>query len=359
LKKLNVGILFGGKSAEHEISLLSARTVYKAMDREKYDPVLIGIDKQGRWHLHDETRWLPDSGDPRLIRLSEDGSPAALLPSCGGVLTEQIRLDVVFPILHGPLGEDGTIQGLLKLAGLPFVGAGVLGSAAGMDKDVMKRLLRDAGVPIGDFICLRSHEKIPPFDEVSARLGLPFFAKSANMGSSVGVNKIRRQEEYLPGIADAFKYDSKIVIEEFIPGRELECAVLGNEEPQASVPGEIKFSCEFYSYQAKYIDENGAVAEIPAGIPEAAAERVRELAVKTFKVLECEGLGRVDFFLRDSGEVIVNEINTMPGFTRISMYPKLWEASGVSCTELIDRLIVLALERFKKEKALATSFFTG
>jgi D-alanine-D-alanine ligase len=359
LKKLNVGIIFGGKSAEHEISLLSARNVYKALDREKYVPVLIGIDKQGRWRLHHETRQLPDSGDPRLIRLSEEGSPAALLPSCGGVLTEQIRLDVVFPILHGPLGEDGTIQGLLKLAGLPFVGAGVLGSAAGMDKDVMKRLLRDAGVPIGDFMCLRSHEKIPPFDGTASRLGLPFFVKPANMGSSVGVNKIRRQEEYLPGIADAFKYDSKIVIEEFIPGRELECAVLGNEDPRASVPGEIKSAHEFYSYQAKYIDRNGVVTEIPARIPEAAAERIRELAVKTFKVLECEGLGRVDFFLKDSGEVIVNEINTMPGFTRISMYPKLWEASGVSYTELIDRLIVLALERFRKEEALATSFFAG
>jgi D-alanine-D-alanine ligase len=179
------------------------------------------------------------------------------------------------------------------------------------------------------------------------------------MGSSVGVNKIRGREEYLPGIAGAFNYDSKIIIEEFIPGRELECSVLGNEEPLVSVPGEIKSSHEFYSYKAKYIDKNGAVAEIPAKIPEETAERVRELAVKTFKVLECEGLGRVDFFLKDSGEVIVNEINTMPGFTRISMYPKLWEASGLSYTELIDRLIVLAFERFKKEKALATSFLPG
>jgi D-alanine-D-alanine ligase len=359
VKKLNVGILFGGKSAEHEISLLSARNVYEALDREKYNPVLIGIDKEGRWHLNGEPRGLPDSGDPRLIRLNEAGSPVALLPSCGGALAGEIRLDVVFPILHGPLGEDGTIQGLLKLADIPFVGAGVLGSAAGMDKDVMKRLLRDGGVPIGDFICLRSHEKIPGFDGTAARLGLPFFVKPANMGSSVGVNKIRREEEYLPGIAGAFKYDSKIVIEEFIPGRELECSVLGNEDPRASVPGEIKSTHEFYSYEAKYIDENGAVMEIPAKIPAEIAGKVQELAVKTFKVLECEGLGRVDFFLKDSGELIVNEINTMPGFTRISMYPKLWEASGVSYTELIGRLIVLALERFKKEKALATSFLPG
>jgi D-alanine-D-alanine ligase len=357
VEKLNVGILFGGKSAEHEISLLSARNVYEALDKEKYNPVLIGIDKQGRWHLNRESRFLPDSGDPRLIRLDEAGSPAAIFPSSGGILTGQIRVDVAFPILHGPMGEDGTIQGLLKLADIPFVGAGVLGSAAGMDKDVMKRLLRDGGVPIGDFICLRSWEKTPEFDQTAARLGLPFFVKPANMGSSVGVHKIHSPEEYLPGIANAFKYDSKIVIEEFIPGRELECAVLGNEAPQASVPGEIKSSHEFYSYEAKYIDENGAVTEIPAKIPEGTAERVRELAVKTFKILECEGLGRVDFFLKDSGEIIVNEINTMPGFTRISMYPKLWEASGVSYTELIDRLIILALERFKKEKALTTNFF--
>jgi D-alanine-D-alanine ligase len=356
VKKLNVGILFGGKSAEHEISLLSARNVYDSLDREKYNPVLIGIDKQGRWHLNDESRCFPDSGDPRLIRLNEAGSQVALLPSCGGALTGQIRLDVVFPILHGPLGEDGTIQGLLKLADIPFVGAGVLGSAAGMDKDVMKRLLRDAGVPIGDFMCLRSHEKTPEFDKIAARLGVPFFVKPANMGSSVGVAKIRRREEYLPGLEGAFTYDTKVIIEEFIPGRELECSVLGNEEPRASVPGEIKSTHEFYSYEAKYIDENGAVIEIPAAIPGETAEKVRDLAVETFKALECEGLGRVDFFLKSSGEVIVNEINTMPGFTRISMYPKLWEASGVSYTELVDRLIVLALDRFKKEKALTTSF---
>jgi D-alanine-D-alanine ligase len=359
VEKLNVGILFGGKSAEHEISLLSARNVYDSLDREKYNPILIGIDKEGRWHLNDDPRCLPNPGKPRLISLDNTGKPAALLPSCGGALTGGIQLDVVFPVLHGPLGEDGTIQGLLTLADLPFVGAGVLGSAAGMDKDVMKRLLRDGGVPIGDFICLRSHETIPAFDEMSRRFDLPFFVKPANMGSSVGVNKIRRREEYLPGIRDAFKYDSKVIIEEFIPGRELECSVLGNEEPRASVPGEIKSTHEFYSYEAKYVDENGAALEIPARIPEKDAEKVRELAVKTFKVLECEGLGRVDFFLKSSGELIVNEINTMPGFTRISMYPKLWEASGLSYTELIDRLIVLAIDRFKKEKALTTSFSSG
>jgi D-alanine-D-alanine ligase len=220
----------------------------------------------------------------------------------------------------------------------------------------MKRLLRDGGLPIGDFICLRSHEKTPGFDEIAARLGAPFFVKPANMGSSVGVHKIGRGEEFLPGLADAFRYDSKVVIEECIRGRELECGVLGNEAPEASVPGEVISAHDFYSYEAKYIDEHGAAVEIPANIPGETAERVRELAVRTFKALEGAGLGRVDFFLKDSGELIINEINTMPGFTRISMYPKLWQASGVSYPELIDRLITLALERFSREKALTTDF---
>jgi D-alanine-D-alanine ligase len=265
---------------------------------------------------------------------------------------------VVFPILHGPFGEDGTVQGLLKLADIPFVGAGVLGSAAGMDKEVMKRLLRDGGAPIGKFLALRSHEPIPPYGEVAAALGAPFFVKPANMGSSVGIRKIRREEEYLPGLGEAFQYDSKIVLEEFIRGRELECSVLGNENPAASVPGEVIVGHEFYSYEAKYLDEKGAVLEIPAKVPAAVEARVRELALKTFSILCCEGLSRVDFFLRGERpeDVLVNEINTMPGFTRISMYPKLWEASGLSYTALIDRLIRLAIERFEREKRIRTSY---
>jgi D-alanine-D-alanine ligase len=376
-KKIRVGILFGGKSAEHEVSLQSARNVCEAIDRDKYEPVLIGIDKSGRWLLGGDSRFLLNSEDPRRIRLDGSGGEVTLAPRSGGVLSllgsgpgggrvggeragvpAGTKLDVVFPILHGPFGEDGTVQGLLKLADIPFVGAGVLGSAAGMDKDVMKRLLRDGGLPIGKFLVLRSHEPFPPYEKTAAALGSPFFVKPANMGSSVGIHKIRSEDEYLPGLREALNYDTKIILEEFIRGRELECSVLGNEHPVASVPGEVIVNHEFYSYEAKYLDEKGAVLEIPAKVPAPVEARVKELALKTFSVLCCEGLSRVDFFLRGDKpeDLLVNEINTMPGFTRISMYPKLWEAAGVSYTELIDRLIRLAIDRFEKEKRLRTSY---
>jgi D-alanine-D-alanine ligase len=367
-KKINVGILFGGKSAEHEVSLESARNVCEAIDREKYKPVLIGIDKSGRWLLQQDSRALLDGGP------SPGGSPVVLAPKSEGALSlldgggeadavKAPRLDVVFPILHGPFGEDGTVQGLLKLADIPFVGSGVLGSAAGMDKDVMKRLLRDAGIPIGKFLAPRSHETIPSYREAVETLGSPLFVKPANMGSSVGIAKVKNPEEYQAAVKEAFRYDSKIIIEEFIKGRELECAVLGNEEVSASVPGEVIPRHEFYSYDAKYLDEYGAALVIPARLEEPVKERIRQLAVKTFQVLGCEGLSRVDFFLREKpdgtpgggADIVVNEINTMPGFTRISMYPKLWEACGISYTELITRLLELAISRHQKERRIVTS----
>ena len=361
--KKRAGILFGGKSAEHEISLLSAKNIYEAIDREKFEPVLVGIDKSGRWVMNDASRFLHNADNPALISLNTDGRQVALRPEDRGLLALEnaaspftdVPLDVVFPILHGPFGEDGTIQGFLKLADIPFVGPGVLGSAAGMDKDAMKRLLRDAQIPIGKFLTLKSHERLPSFAEVEAALGAPFFIKPANMGSSVGISKVRTEGEYSAAVKDAFQYDTKIVIEEFIPGREIECAVLGNEDPAASVPGEIIPSHDFYSYDAKYLDEKGASLEIPAKLDDDTKRRVQELAVKVFQALCCEGLSRVDFFLKADGEIIVNEINTMPGFTKMSMYPKLWEASGVSYTELITRLIELAISRFEKERRLKTS----
>jgi D-alanine-D-alanine ligase len=361
-KKINVGILFGGKSAEHEVSLQSAKNVLDALDRTRYTPILIGIDKTGRWLLNDESRFLLNADDPKRIALNPEGDSVALLPRNGGAISnlttrgQEKTIDVIFPILHGPFGEDGTVQGLLKLADIPFVGAGVLGSAAGMDKDVMKRLLRDAGVPIGKFLVLKSHETPPSFQMLREELGLPLFVKPANMGSSVGVNKVRNEDEYRRAIRDAFEYDTKIILEEFIPGRELECSVLGNEDPQASLPGEIKPLHEFYSYDAKYLDSQGAAPEIPARIDEETCRAVQALAIKTFQTLACEGLARVDFFLKPDGAILVNEINTMPGFTKISMYPKLWEASGLSYTALIDRLIELAIRRFEKEKKLKTSY---
>jgi D-alanine-D-alanine ligase len=264
-------------------------------------------------------------------------------------------LDVIFPVLHGPFGEDGTVQGLLKLANIAFVGAGVLGSAVGMDKDVMKRLLRDAGIPIARFIAVsRYSSKQTGFDDVRGRLGLPLFVKPANLGSSVGIHKVSHRNQFERAVRDAFNYDNKILVEECINGREIECSVLGNDKPIASVPGEILPRHEFYSYEAKYLDENGAVLEIPAKLLPDTAERIRQLAIQTFSVLCCEGMARVDFFLRNGKEIIVNEINTIPGFTRISQYPKLWEATGISYTELIDRLIQLAIERFEREKRLKT-----
>ena len=360
MKKIRVGILFGGKSAEHEISLLSAKNVIEALDKNKYEPVLIGIDKSGRWLMNEPSRFLLNSTDPKLIALNKANSESvALAPQSEGRLTSlnnghlDQSVDVVFPILHGPFGEDGTIQGLLKLANVPFVGAGVLGSAVGMDKDVMKRLLREAGIPIPKFLVFRRGEHIT-FEPVTRAFGLPVFVKPANLGSSVGISKAKDRAGFDKAVADAFRYDGKILVEEAIQGREIECAVLGNDEPIASVPGEIIPTHEFYDYEAKYIDEHGAKLEAPAKLDADTTKRVQELAVRAFKTLNCEGMGRVDFFLKPDGTLLVNEINTIPGFTKISMYPRLWGLSGISYTELIDRLIQLAMERFEREQLLRT-----
>lgn len=365
-KKLRVGVLFGGKSAEHEISLLSARNVVESIDREKYDVVLVGVGKTGQWHLSDGARLLQAVGPNRLPVLTEgaEGEGVALIPtSAGGELVRTSdreilpSLDVIFPVLHGPFGEDGTVQGLLKLADIPFVGAGVLGSAVAMDKDVMKRLLRAAGIPIPSFLAVTRAERSDlSYGGIVNRLGVPFFVKPANLGSSVGISKVRREDEFLPAIAGAFAYDDKILIEAHIRGREIECSVLGNENPIASEPGEIIPQHEFYSYEAKYLDENGAILRIPAKLPEGVVKEVQEAAVKSFKALCCEGMARVDLFLTEKNEVVVNELNTIPGFTRISMYPKLWEATGISFTELVDRLIQLAIDRYARERKLKTSY---
>ena len=317
-KKIKIGVLFGGKSAEHEVSLQSAKNVINALDKNKYQVVPIKINKDGKFKLS---------------------------------IVE--NFDVIFPVMHGPFGEDGSMQGLLKLADVPFVGPSVLGSAVGMDKDIMKRLFRDAGIPIGKFLAFKINDKIN-FNKIKKELGLPLFIKPANMGSSVGVSKVRNEKELKKAVKEAFEFDTKIIIEENIPGREIECAVLGNDFPMASIPGEIIANQDFYSYDAKYIAA-GSVAEIPAKISPKNAKQIQTLAIKVFQVLNCEGLGRVDFFLKKDGTVFVNEINTIPGFTNISMYPKLWEASGIALPKLLDRLIELAFERFAKEKKLKTS----
>lgn len=359
-KKLRVGILFGGKSAEHEVSLQSARNVANALDPNKYETVLIGINKEGAWLAPGVSERYLALASSKPTRAPEKSREVVMLaPSGGGILTRNSgavegRIDVVFPVLHGPLGEDGTVQGLLKLANVPFVGAGVLGSAVGMDKDVMKRLLRDAGLPIGKFVVIHAHDKAK-FADMKAQLGLPLFVKPANLGSSVGVSKVATEAEFKYALKHAFEFDTKVLIEEFIDGREIECAVLGNEKPVASVPGELMLKSEFYSYEAKYLDLAAMTPRIPASLSKETTLKVQELAVAAFKALCCEGMGRVDFFVTKDGRVLVNEINTIPGFTNISMYPKMWEASGLPYAKLIDRLIALAIERHEKEKQLRTS----
>lgn len=362
-EKIRVGIVFGGRSAEHEVSLQSAKNVLEALDRSKYEPVLIGIDKSGRWYLSGQSDWLLHADDPERIRLNTNSRKVAIMPLPDDNhligIGDQLQLgplDVVFPVLHGPYGEDGAMQGLLKLAGIACVGAGVLGSAVGMDKDVMKRLLRDAGIPIARFRSYRSAQCArADWHKLNAELGLPLFVKPANLGSSVGISKVRTEQEFALAVASALQYDTKIVVEETIHGREIECSVLGNEEPITSLPGEILPNQEFYSYSAKYIDEHGAVLEVPAKLTPNEIAKVQALAAQAFEVLCCRGMARVDMFLQADGQLILNEINTIPGFTRISMYPQLWKASGIGYRQLIDRLIQLAIEQFQQEQRLRTT----
>lgn len=379
-KKIRVGVIFGGKSSEHEVSLSSAASIIASIDRDKYEIVPIGITKTGRWVLGEGAKKLIpqeviEAGRPILIppdpqvkeilpmpapSESQGGSTASLAhrPSRGPL--ESNAIDVVFPVLHGRFGEDGTIQGLLELAGIPYVGGGVLASAVGMDKDVMKRLFRDAGLPIPKFLVFRKEElssrRAACKQSIASKIGFPCFVKPANSGSSVGIHKVHSVRELERAFADALRYDEKVLVEQGIVGREIECSVLGNQAPLASVPGEVISVHEFYDYEAKYIDE-GSRLIIPAKLTKAQLQRVRKLAVAAYTAIDCTGMARVDFFVeRPSGKVYVNEINTIPGFTKISMYPKLWEASGISYTELIDRLLQLAMERHASRTQLICSY---
>ncbi len=365
MKKKKVGIIFGGKSAEHEVSLQSAKNIYEAVDKTKYDVLLIGIDKEGKWHLNDESHYLLEADNPKLIALNKTNKGIAIVP---GEEKDQLlhlentasldQLDVVFPILHGTFGEDGSIQGMLRMANIPFVGSSVLGSAISLDKDIAKRLLRDAGLKVAKSITFTKatkHNII--FEEIKRELGLPLFIKPANQGSSVGVSKVNTQEEFGKAVEEAFAYDHKILIEVAIIGREIECSVLGNDEPLASLPGEVIANGEFYSYEAKYIDEHGATLEIPANLNAELTGKIQSSAIDAFKALNCEGFARVDFFLAEDETIIINEVNTIPGFTKISMYPKLWEASGITYSELIDKLIELAIERHQRDLQLKSSVY--
>ncbi|ERK17345.1 D-alanine--D-alanine ligase [Pantoea sp. AS-PWVM4] len=363
MAKQRVGIIFGGKSAEHEVSLQSAKNILEAIDTSKFEVVLLGIDKQGEWHLNDASGFLLNAENPSLIALNRSGENVALVPGQASqqLITRQnahplSQVDVIFPIVHGTLGEDGSLQGLLRMANLPFVGSGVLGSAVSMDKDFTKRLLRDAGLKVAPWISVTQAQRARlDAQAVVDRFGLPLFIKPANQGSSVGVSKVSRLEEFAAALDLAFTFDRKVLIEQGIKGREIECAVLGNDEPVASPCGEVVVHDAFYSYDTKYISENGAQVVVPATISTDDSEAIRAVALQAFQALECSGMARVDVFLTEGGEIIVNEVNTLPGFTNISMYPKLWQAAGLDYRSLITRLIELALERHQQSSALKSS----
>jgi D-alanine-D-alanine ligase len=365
MKKTRVIILFGGRSAEHEISLLSARNVLSALDRTRFEPVLVGIDKAGRWHRESERTLEAAAGDPRRVML-DASAPAinmedALVPRAPGALDAVSSDDVVFPVLHGTFGEDGTVQGAMELAGIAYVGAGVLGSAVGMDKDVAKRLLRDAGIPVVDFAVVHAGAfRRDPAAALRALpdLGYPCYVKPANAGSSVGVSRVAGPADLERAVRGALAFDAKVLIERGVDAREIECAVLGNDDPEASIPAEIVVHHKdgFYSYDAKYVDADGASFNIPAELPPEVTARVQAQAIATFRALELAGMARVDFFVtRDGRGIYVNEVNTIPGFTAMSMYPKMWEASGLPPKALISRLIELAIERRDARRALKTT----
>ncbi|PYR23905.1 MAG: D-alanine--D-alanine ligase A [Acidobacteria bacterium] len=377
MKKLRVGVIYGGRSGEHEVSLASAAAVFQNLDPERYEPVPIRIEKDGRWILSDRAPSLvsaaevihsaaakldPPSGSREAHLVAHPGNDTLMTidrhqaqPVVSG-----LGLDVVFPVLHGPYGEDGTVQGLLELANVPYVGAGVLASAVGMDKATMKLVFTAKGLPVGDYeVVLKrdwQRDERAVMNAVVNRLGFPMFVKPANLGSSVGISKARHATELRAAIDLAAGFDRKVVIEAAIPqAREIECAVLGNDEPEASVPGEIIPGREFYDYEAKYLDDSSQTL-IPAPLTEAQTVEVRTLAIRAFKAVDCSGMARVDFLLAgDSGVLFVNEVNTIPGFTTISMYSKMWAASGLPYPKLVDRLIALALDRHAEKQQLRTS----
>lgn len=364
--KITVAVLFGGRSAEHEVSLQSARNILKALDRNRFEPLAIGVDKSGRWLCFPDTDCFLNADDPNTIALKPGGQPVVLLPEerQRSVMAldgsgKTYRVDVVFPIIHGTYGEDGTLQGLLRLADMPFVGPDVAGSAASMDKDLMKRLLRDAGIPVADYFVVHDYDsdERKSFAYATEQLGTgTWFVKPANLGSSVGIRKVSGEPEYLAALEHAFQFDSKLIVECGIVGREIECAVLGNQNPQASELGEVIPAAKhgFYSYEAKYLDAEGAGLVIPAEVPEGLKPEIQKMAIRVFQVMECSGLSRVDFFLQADGKILVNELNTLPGFTKISMYPALWQQSGLAYSDLITRLVELAIDRQESRSQLKT-----
>ncbi len=365
---LKVGILFGGRSGEHDVSLCSAASVVAALDPEKYEIVPIGINRKGRWFVQDEPVVVDHEDFGKILQIEEKGNwllnhfevdnKLHLYNSENG---ETVSVDLVIPAIHGTFCEDGTVQGLMELAMVPYVGADVTGSAVAMDKDISKRLLRDMDIPVVPWLTVtKKNWGTNPhgvMDMGIGRLGIPLFVKPASAGSSVGVELVKSREDLSEAIESAFRFDNKILLEKAVKAREIECAVLGNDDPVASIPGEIKPNHEFYSYESKYIDPEGAELIIPAAIDESLSATIRRQAVRAYQALACTGMGRVDFFVdSDSGEFYCNEINTLPGFTSISMYPKLWEHTGLPYRELLDRLIELAMERHISKRRILTEY---
>jgi D-alanine--D-alanine ligase len=352
-RKQKVAIFYGGRSVEHGVSVNSARNIFEYIDRKKFTPIAIGISKKGKWYLTDGVSKSIEKGEP--LHLVLDPSNPALITKSG----KKIKVDMTFPVLHGTDGEDGSIQGLLKAMDLPMVGTGVLGSAVAMNKIVSKKLLQEAGLPVSDFLAFRYDERESiSYNAIARKLGVPFMVKSANLGSSVGVTKVKSRKDFDKAVEEAFRYDQEILAEKYIVGREVECAILGNEPPEASNPGEIVISAnyEFYTFDAKYVDPEAVRIEVPAEISKPIIGKIRKACVQAYKALYCEDFARIDLFLDADGNIYINEINSIPGFTNSSMFPMMWNERGIGFTELITKLINLAQERYDRGKRLERDF---
>ena len=353
-KKKKVAILYGGRSVEHGVSVNSARNIFEFLNKGKFEAVPVGISKKGKWFLTDGVSKDIEKGQP-LGLIVEPGNSAFI------VLKEnkKIKVDIIFPVLHGTDGEDGSIQGMIKAMDVPMVGTGVLGSSMSMNKIVAKQMLANAGLPVSEFLTFRYDEKDKiTFNAIAKKLGVPFMVKSASLGSSVGVTKVNTKKDFKAAVEEAFKYDNEMLAEQYITGRELECAVLGNYPPQASAPGEIVISkeYEFYTFDAKYVDPNAVAIDVVAKLPKAIAEKIRKASVQAYEALHCEDFARIDLFLDKKGNIYINEINTIPGFTNSSMYPMMWKEQGISFPNLITKLLELATERYERSKRIEREF---
>jgi len=353
MSKTKVAILYGGRSVEHGVSINSAKNIFEFIDKGKFEPYPIGISKSGAWYYTPSVDKQIDTGSPITLTLNANN------PTFQTQDGKEFKFDVVFPVLHGTDGEDGSIQGLLKAMELPMVGTGVLGSAMSMSKLITKRLLKEAGVPVTKFKAFTFDKKSSlVFSEIEKEFGLPFMVKAASLGSSVGISKVKSEADFKAAVEEAFRYDEGILIEQYVKGREIECAILGNYPPQASLPGEIIINpkYEFYTFDAKYVDGEAVRIDVPAKLEASIAEKIRELSIKTYQALHCEDFARIDLFLGDDGRIFINEINTIPGFTNSSMYPMMWKERGTSFTDLITKLIDLSRERFERTKRIERDF---